>query len=241
MTSLISAKKLTKTYGEGESETIALNSVSLEIKRGEFVSIIGPSGSGKSTLMHILGCLDKPTSGQFFLEGELVSHLSEENLAKARNKTIGFVFQSFNLLPKTSALKNVEIPLVYAGYHAKEREEKAKLMLEKVGLGEKLKSTPAQLSGGQQQRVAIARALVNDAEIIMADEPTGNLDTKSSSEIMALIGQLNKEGKTIIIITHEKEVADQAKRVITVRDGKIISDRKIAKSKKMEEQLLKNK
>lgn len=224
MANLISAKNLTKTYGSDDSLTYALNNTSIEIKKGEFVAIIGPSGSGKSTLMHILGCLDKPTSGNYFLNGEQVSKLSEGSLAKIRNKQIGFVFQSFNLLPRTSALKNVELPLIYSGISKAERLEKSKNMLIKVGLEDKLNSTPAKLSGGQQQRVAIARALVNNAEIIMADEPTGNLDSKSSEEIMELIKNLNREGKTIIIITHEKEIAQKANRIITVRDGKIVSD-----------------
>lgn len=224
MANLISAKNLTKTYGSDDSLTYALNNASIEIKKGEFVAIIGPSGSGKSTLMHILGCLDKPTSGNYFLNGEQVSKLSESSLAKIRNKQIGFVFQSFNLLPRTSALKNVELPLIYSDIKGAQRAEIAKNMLIKVGLENKLDSTPAKLSGGQQQRVAIARALVNEAEIIMADEPTGNLDSKSSEEIMELIKNLNREGKTIIIITHEKEIAQKAKRVITVRDGKITSD-----------------
>lgn len=224
MANLISAKNLTKTYGSDDSLTYALNNASIEIKRGEFVAIIGPSGSGKSTLMHILGCLDKPTSGNYFLNGEQVSKLSESSLAKIRNKQIGFVFQSFNLLPRTSALKNVELPLIYSDIKGVQRAEIAKNMLIRVGLENKLDSTPAKLSGGQQQRVAIARALVNEAEIIMADEPTGNLDSKSSEEIMELIKNLNREGKTIIIITHEKEIAQKAKRVITVKDGKIVSD-----------------
>lgn len=224
VTNLISAKNLTKTYGSEDNLTYALNNASIEIKKGEFVAIIGPSGSGKSTLMHILGCLDKPSSGNYLLNGEQVSHLSENSLAKIRNKQIGFVFQSFNLLPRTSALKNVELPLIYSDIKGIERIEKAKNMLFKVGLSEKLNSTPAKLSGGQQQRVAIARALVNDADIIMADEPTGNLDSKSSEEIMELIKGLNREGKTIIIITHEKEIAQKAKRIITVKDGKIVSD-----------------
>lgn len=224
MANLISAKNLTKTYGSDDSLTYALNNASIEIKKGEFVAIIGPSGSGKSTLMHILGCLDKPTAGNYFLNGEQVSKLSESSLARIRNKQIGFVFQSFNLLPRTSALKNVELPLIYSDIKGAQRTEIAKNMLIKVGLENKLDSTPAKLSGGQQQRVAIARALVNEAEIIMADEPTGNLDSKSSEEIMELIKNLNKEGKTIIIITHEKEIAQKAKRIVTVKDGKIVSD-----------------
>ena len=224
---LICAKNLTKTYGAGDSLAYALDNVSLEIKKGEFVAIIGPSGSGKSTLMHILGCLDKPTSGDYFLNGEQVRKLSDSKLAEIRNRGIGFVFQSFNLLPRTTSIKNVELPLIYSHVNPAGRLEKARQTLAKVGLTEKLNSTPAQLSGGQQQRVAIARALVNDAHVIMADEPTGNLDTKSSEDILNLLAGLNREGKTIIIITHEKEVAQKARRVITIRDGKITSDRKV--------------
>lgn len=226
MKPLISAKNLTKIYGETPNETRALDDVSFEIKKEEFVAIIGPSGSGKSTLMHILGCLDHPTSGQYFLEGKNVANLSENELASIRNQNIGFVFQFFNLLPRTSAIKNVQLPMIYSNTKRSERETRAKKLLEAVGLSDKLNSTPAQLSGGQQQRVAIARALVNNPLIIFADEPTGNLDTKSSYEIMDILKKLNSQGNTIIMITHETDIAKLAKRVITVRDGKIVSDKK---------------
>ena len=222
--SLINLHKITKVFKGDPTRTKVLNGISLDIENSDFIAVMGPSGSGKSTLMNILGCLDQPTSGNYLLNGQQVSKLSENSLAQIRNKQIGFVFQSFNLLPRTSALKNVELPLIYSEIKGAERLEKAKKMLIKVGLLEKLDSTPAKLSGGQQQRVAIARALVNEAEIIMADEPTGNLDSKSSEEIMELIKGLNREGKTIIIITHEKEIAQKAKRIITVKDGKIVSD-----------------
>lgn len=221
---LISAKNLSKIYGEEENLTRALDNVSLEIKKGEFTAIIGPSGSGKSTLMHILGCLDRPTSGTYKLEGKPVSRLSEKDLAKIRNSKIGFVFQSFNLLARTSALKNVELPLIYAKVKATERTRRAKDVLEKVGLGNKIDSPGAKLSGGQQQRVAIARALVNNPLIILADEPTGNLDTRASMEIMNILKGLNKEGITIVMITHEPDIARLARRTITIKDGKIVKD-----------------
>ena len=226
MNTLIKISNVTKTYGEAPNETHALDDVTLAVGSGEFVAIIGPSGSGKSTLMNHVGCLDKPTKGRYFFEGKSVFELSENALAKIRNEKIGFVFQSFNLLPRTTAIKNVELPLFYGTVSAKERAEKAQAMLEKVGLSDKLESTPAKLSGGQQQRVAIARALVNNPAIILADEPTGNLDSRSSAEIMAILARLNKEGKTIIMITHEKEIASYAKRIIEMRDGRIISDQK---------------
>lgn len=226
MSALISLKNITKTYGEDDSITKALDNVSFEIKKGEFVAIIGPSGSGKSTLMHIIGCLDKPTSGQYFLQGKQVSHLSENELARIRNQDIGFVFQSFNLLARTTAQKNVELPLVYAKVNAVERQKRAQEELISVGLADKLQATPAKLSGGQQQRVAIARALVNHPILILADEPTGNLDTKASLEIMTILKGLNKDGITIVMITHETDIAKLSKRVVTIRDGNITSDRK---------------
>ena len=223
---LVKILNVSKIYGQPPNQVIALKDVSCEIKNGEFVAIIGPSGSGKSTLMNIIGCLDEPTSGQLLLEDKKVSALSQNELAKIRNSKIGFIFQSFNLLPRTSAIKNVMLPLLYSKVEKKQRENKAKQMLAKVGLEDKENATPSQLSGGQQQRVAIARALINDPQIILADEPTGNLDTKSSSEIMQILKHLNGEGKTIVIITHESEIAKSAKRIITLRDGQIVSDKK---------------
>lgn len=232
MTPIIRTYNLCKYYGEEDNITKAVDNVSLKIDKGEFVAIIGPSGSGKSTLMHIIGCLDKPTSGQYFLNSKQLIQFSENELAKIRNEQIGFVFQSFNLLPRTSSQKNVELPLVYAKVGAKERQLRAQELLTKLGLGEKLQSTPAKLSGGQQQRVAIARALINNPLILLADEPTGNLDTKASYEIMDILKNLNREGITVIMITHELDIAKQAKRVISMRDGKIVSDKKVLKNKK---------
>lgn len=223
---------VSKVYGEEENKTYALNDVSLTIERGEFVAIIGPSGSGKSTLMNILGCLDKPTHGKYFLNGNLVSSFSENELAKVRNKEIGFVFQSFNLLPRTSALDNVILPLIYSGIGKKERIERATSILFKLGLSDKLLSTPAKLSGGQQQRVAISRALVNDPVMILADEPTGNLDSKSSEDILQIFLKMHEEGRTVVMITHETDVAAMAGRIIRVHDGKIVSDVKNGKQAK---------
>ena len=231
MNVLISAKNLTKKYGEAPNETVALENISIEIKNGEFTAIVGPSGSGKSTLMHILGCLDKPTEGEYFFRGREVSKLSDNSLAEIRNKQIGFVFQFFNLLPRTSALKNAELPLLYAGVDKEERHSKALKILSSLGLSERVNSTPGQLSGGEQQRVAIARALINNPSVIFADEPTGNVDTKTSREIMKIFQSLNKRGNTIIVITHDPEVATYASRIITVRDGKVESDKKIKRRK----------
>lgn len=216
---VIKTVNLTKTYKMGEVEVHALNGVSINIERGEILSIMGPSGSGKSTLMNILGCLDRPSSGEYFLDGELISKLSDDKLAVIRNRKVGFVFQSFNLLPRSSALANVELPLRYAGV-TKERKRYAKEALESVGLGDRIKHRPSELSGGQQQRVAIARALINNPSILMADEPTGNLDSKSGKEIMDLLQNLNKEkGTTIIIVTHDPTIAKQTGRVICLLDG----------------------
>lgn len=211
-----------KVYGEGGNKFYALKDTSLEIKEGEHLAIIGPSGSGKSTLMNIIGLLDKPTSGKYFLDGQEVIKFDENHLAVLRNQKIGFVFQSFNLLPRTSSVDNVALPLIYSNVSRAERASRAKEALSRVDLSEKFDSKPNQLSGGQQQRVAIARALVTNPQIILADEPTGNLDTKTGEEIMKLFSELHKEGKTIVIITHEPEIARYAKRIIQLRDGRIM-------------------
>ncbi len=229
--SLIEVKDICRTYDLGDVKVSALCGVSLEIEKGEFVSIMGPSGSGKSTFMNILGCLDKPTSGNYFLEGTNVSKLSRDELAGIRNKKIGFVFQGFNLLPRTTALENVELPLLYDGMNAKQRKELAIEALRKVGLEERIDHYPNQLSGGQQQRVAIARALVNNASLILADEPTGNLDSKTSFEIMELFVKLNAEKNiTIVIVTHENDIAAFSRRMIRFLDGSVVNDMKVVKN-----------
>ena len=222
--SLIELKNITKSYPLGDGELQILKGIDLQIEKGEFVAIMGPSGSGKSTLMNILGCLDKPTSGSYSLDGVRVDGLSSDELASIRNKKIGFVFQGFNLLSRTTALENVELPMVYANIDSGERRKRAEKALDSVGLKERMHHQPNQLSGGQQQRVAIARAVVNDAPIIFADEPTGNLDTKTSVDIMNLFGQIHKNGNTVILVTHEEDIARYAHRVIRLRDGKIESD-----------------
>ena len=222
---LITAQDISKVYKLGDIDVNALCNVSLGIGKGEFIAVMGPSGSGKSTFMNILGCLDKPTSGQYLLEGVDVGRLSRDELAAIRNKKIGFVFQGFNLLPRTSALENVELPMLYNGLPAKERRQKAMEALKRVGLEERAPHHPSQLSGGQQQRVAIARALVNDAAIILADEPTGNLDTKTSAEIMELFVRLNKGSAiTVILVTHESDIAAYSRRMIRFLDGRVIRD-----------------
>ena len=221
MSTVVKLSKIDKIYKTDEVSLQALKNISLSVKKGEFVAIVGASGSGKSTLMHIIGLLDKPTSGVYELDAQSTANLKENKLAEIRNKKIGFVFQSFNLLPRTSALDNVALPLIYAGIKASEREQLAKKVLEQVGLGEKLMSRPNQLSGGQQQRVAIARALVTDPDLLLADEPTGNLDSKSGAEIMKIFKLLHKEGKTIIMITHEVDIASQAQRIVRIRDGEL--------------------
>lgn len=222
---MIECKNLCKIYKNGDVETQALRGVSFRIEKGEFVAIIGPSGSGKSTLMHIIGALDTPTSGQYFLDGKEVSQMSEDELSNLRREKIGFVFQSFNLLPRTTVLRNVMLPLLYSETSSKEREQRAREALEYAGMEKsKFGNLSSQLSGGQIQRVAIARALINNPAIILADEPTGNLDTKTSRIVMQTFQELNRKGHTIIIITHEKEIANFAKRIVTVRDGLIESD-----------------
>lgn len=220
----IRLRDIKKIYKMGGQELAALNGINLDIKRGEFAALMGPSGSGKSTLMNILGCLDRPTVGSYELEGHEVAHLSDDELAVMRNKHIGFVFQNFNLLSRISSLENVALPLVYAGVGASERRKRAQQVLEAVGLGDRAEHLPNELSGGQRQRVAIARALVNNPEIIMADEPTGNLDTKSTKEIMEIFQEMHGRGKTIILVTHEPEIAICANRQLLVRDGVITRD-----------------
>lgn len=213
-----------RVYYMGKVEVNALRTINLEIKRGEFVSIMGPSGCGKSTLMHIIGCLDRPTRGQVFLDEVNVHDLDDNYLAEIRNKKVGFVFQTFNLLPKLNAIENVELPLIYAGVKFEERREKALKMLERVGLKDRAGHKPTELSGGQSQRVAIARALVNDPSIILADEPTGNLDSKSGEEIIRLFSELNQQGITLIMVTHDQEIAGRSKRIVRLKDGLVIAD-----------------
>ena len=222
MTILLS--EVTKVYQLGGETVNALAGLTLSIKSGEFTAIMGPSGSGKSTLMNIIGCLDRPTSGSYILDGEEVATLNDDQLAVTRNKKIGFVFQSFNLLPRMSTLQNVALPMVYAGVEKKERLARAEHVLTMVGLQDRMNHQPNELSGGQRQRVAIARAIVNDPTIIMADEPTGNLDTKSGNEVMAIFSELNSQGRTIILVTHEPEIAEYAGRIVYVRDGRMERD-----------------
>ena len=221
MKEILKMSDLTKSYYMGGEELKALNNVNLVINEGEFVSVLGPSGSGKSTFMNIVGCLDEPTEGQYVLAGQTVSHLSEKELARIRNKEIGFIFQNFQLLPRLSALQNVELPMVYAGVPAAERRKRAIAILERVGLGDKLPNLPTQLSGGQQQRVAIARSVVTEPSILLADEPTGALDQKTGAQIMDLFKELNKEGRTIIMITHDENIANNGNRILKIIDGHI--------------------
>lgn len=222
---IILMEEVHKIYKTGSTEVNALDGINLKVKKGEFLAIMGPSGSGKSTLMNIIGCLDVPTSGKYFLRGKEIEKMGDEELAYIRNKEIGFVFQNFNLLSRTDALSNVELPLIYAKVPKKERKTRALEALKKVGIEARAKHMPSELSGGEQQRVAIARALVTNPSIILADEPTGNLDTKSSEDIMAIFDKLNAEGNTIILVTHEADIAKHAKRLVRLRDGKIIEDK----------------
>jgi len=225
---LIETRDIWKTYVMGSEEIHALRGVSIQIERGEYVAIMGPSGSGKSTLMNLIGCLDTPSKGTYLLNGKQVGSMNDNELARIRNEEIGFVFQTFNLLPRASALQNVELPLVYAGVAGRERQDRAKTALQKVELGERMAHRPNELSGGQRQRVAIARALVNNPSILLADEPTGNLDSKTGTEIMALFARLHQAGNTIVLVTHEADVAAFAHRVIHVRDGQVEKDERKA-------------
>jgi putative ABC transport system ATP-binding protein len=223
---VISVHGVSKTYSLGEIAVHALRGVTLQIERGDFVAIMGSSGSGKSTLMNILGCLDVPTSGRYEIDGVDVSHMDEDDLSDLRNRKIGFVFQSFNLVPRTSALVNVELPLAYAGLRGAERRQRAERALRSVGMGHRLSHEPAELSGGQQQRVAVARAIVTNPSLILADEPTGNLDSHSTEEVLRIFARLNEEGRTVVLITHEPDVAEQTKRVIRLSDGEVVEDRR---------------
>jgi putative ABC transport system ATP-binding protein len=227
---VIRTEDLAKVYEMGAEQVHALRGIDVEIRKGEYVAIMGPSGSGKSTLMNLIGCLDSPSSGRYWLAGRLVSELDDDELAYIRNKEIGFVFQTFNLLPRASALHNVELPLIYNGTPSEERLVKAKQALERVDLTPRMNHKPNELSGGQRQRVAIARALVNDPSIVLADEPTGNLDSKTGEEIMNLFANLHRQGNTIILVTHEMDIAQHAHRIIFIRDGRIASDEKVAKN-----------
>jgi len=225
---IILAHKLAREYDMGSEIVRALRGVSVQIRRNEYVAVMGPSGSGKSTLMNLIGCLDTPTGGEYWLNGQKVSDLADDELARIRNKEIGFVFQTFNLLPRASALHNVELPLIYAGLGAKARRAQAARALERVGLGDRMQHKPNELSGGQRQRVAIARALVNDPSILLADEPTGNLDSTTSQEIMQVFADLHAQGQTVVMVTHEADIAARAARVVTLRDGLVATDQQRA-------------
>jgi putative ABC transport system ATP-binding protein len=225
MSPLIRIRDLTREYQMGEERILALRGVTLDIVRNEYLAIMGPSGSGKSTMMNLLGCLDTPTSGEYWLNGQEVSRFSDDALARVRNQEIGFVFQTFNLLPRATALHNVELPLVYSGVRGRERRDRAVAALERVGLGHRMSHRPNELSGGQRQRVAIARALVNEPSILLADEPTGNLDSVTSEEIMGVFSDLHAAGQTVIMVTHEPDIAAHAERVVVLRDGRVETDR----------------
>jgi putative ABC transport system ATP-binding protein len=240
MSTVISVRNLVKTYVVGEVQVKALRGINLDVQRGEFLAVSGTSGSGKSTFMHIVGCLDKPTSGQYLLDDQDVSRMSKDALASVRNKKIGFVFQGFNLLSRTSALDNVELPLLYgnAGMKTIDRHKRATEMLELVGLGNRTDHHPNQLSGGQQQRVAIARALINNPSILLADEPTGNLDTRTSIEVMGIFQRLNQErGITVVLITHEMDIAEYGTRTVTFRDGQVVADKSVARRRQAQDEL----
>src|SRR3990172_3061500 len=240
MSTVISVKSLVKTYVVGEVEVHALRGVNLEVQRGEFLAVTGPSGSGKSTFMHIIGCLDRPTSGQYFLDDQDVSRMSKDELAAVRNTKIGFVFQGFNLLSRTTAIDNVELPLLYSGKPMKgaARHKRAMDVLQLVGLGDRADHHPNQLSGGQQQRVAIARALIKDPSILLADEPTGNLDTKTSIEVMGIFQHLNREqGITVVLITHEHDIAEYGTRIVSFRDGKVVADKLVTRRRLDQDEL----
>ncbi len=232
---VIETKGLGKDYVMGDVVVHALRDVDITIEEGEFVALMGPSGAGKSTFMNLVGCLDRPSGGEYYLKGENVANMNDNQLADIRNKYIGFVFQNFNLLPRTSAVKNVELPLMYAG--AKDRTPRALAALDKVGLAQRSHHKPSELSGGQQQRVAIARAIVNDPVLIFGDEPTGNLDSRTSVEIMALFQELNEQGKTVIIVTHEQEIAEHSKRIIRFKDGRVVSDEPVRNRRNAQQEL----
>jgi putative ABC transport system ATP-binding protein len=226
MSEIISLSKISKKYLLGQLEVLALNEISVQINQNEYVALMGPSGSGKSTMMNILGCLDSPTSGRYHLNGQDVSSMSDAELAETRNREIGFIFQTFNLLPRLTSLDNVALPLIYGGFKRRERDQRAKDALDLVGLGDRMNHKPNELSGGQRQRVAIARAIVTDPAIILADEPTGNLDTKTSIEIMAILEKIHQQGNTIVLVTHEPDISEHAHRIIRLRDGIVESDEK---------------
>jgi putative ABC transport system ATP-binding protein len=221
---MIELSNISKTYHMGAGDITVLSNISLSIKQGELIAIMGPSGSGKSTLMNIVGCLDRPSIGSYYFENREISTLTDDELAAVRNRKIGFVFQTFNLLPRFSALKNVEIPLIYSGVPSRLRHERSLPLLERVGLADRVQHKPSELSGGQQQRVAIARALVNNPPLLLADEPTGNLDSRSGEDILTILTDLNKQGVTIVIVTHDKDVATRCRRIITLKDGRVLSD-----------------